>query len=144
MELSNTDKCIKWQQDRGLDVLPFVIEEAMYRYLEEICEMRGFGSEEAKTLARKLTTFIEVKAIEDNIKEPTPDVVIDAIDDLWVFGVGDSLKLGYDPEGTKSETLKEISSRKGAWSEEKGKWIKDPNQDKSTLYTADYSKCKIK
>ena len=42
------------------------------------------------------------------------------------------------------ETVKEISSRRGAWSEEKGKWIKDTSKEAQKLwYKADYSKCKI-
>ena len=41
------------------------------------------------------------------------------------------------------ETIKEISSRIGAWNEEKGKWIKDTSEEAQKLwYKADYSKCK--
>lgn len=52
--------------------------------------------------------------------------------------------LGYDFILCMHETIKEISSRIGAWNEEKGKWIKDTSEEAQKLwYKADYSKCKI-
>ena len=52
--------------------------------------------------------------------------------------------LSYDFILCMHETIKEISSRRGAWSEEKGKWIKDTSKEAQKLwYKADYSKCKI-
>jgi hypothetical protein len=143
MENNIDAKCIAWQKERGLDKLEFVMEEAIYRYLEEIFELRGFNSGDSKSFARDMTIEIEKLAHKNNIKYPKEDVIVDAICDLRVFGCGDLLKINYNPEKCMEETIKEISSRKGAWSPEKGKWIKDPDQDPDTLYEADYSKCKI-
>ena len=58
-----------------------------------------------------------------------------------MFATGDMLKLGYDPESCMKETVKEISSRTGSIID--GKFQKDKNQPKDTLYKANYSKCKL-
>lgn len=57
---------------------------------------------------------------------------------------------GYLPELAMRETVLEISSRQQSpaqaldWSTNgpSGKWLKDKSQDPTTLYTADYSKCR--
>lgn len=52
--------------------------------------------------------------------------------------------LSYDFILCMHETVKEISSRIGAWDKEKGKWIKDTSEEaKKMWYKADYKKCKI-
>lgn len=52
--------------------------------------------------------------------------------------------LGYDFILSMHETVKEISSRRGAWSEEKGKWIKDTSEEARKMwYKANYKKCRI-
>ena len=52
--------------------------------------------------------------------------------------------LSYDFLLCMHETIKEISSRRGAWSEEKGKWIKDTSEEAKKLwYKANYNKCKV-
>lgn len=52
--------------------------------------------------------------------------------------------LGYDFILAMHETVKEIASRRGAWSEEKGKWIKDTSEEaKKMWYKANYKKCRI-
>jgi len=141
--LDNTDRCIQWQKDRGLDKMEFNLQEAIYRYLEEIYEMRGFDSKKSKSLARENVELIEKLAKQEDVAYPHEHTIVDAIADLGVFGCGDFLKLNYDIKKVQSEVLDEISSRKGAWSDEKGKWIKDPDQDSSTLYKADFTKCKL-
>jgi hypothetical protein len=58
--------------------------------------------------------------------------------------------LGFDFDKCMLETIKEISSRnqdpiqKEEWAKNgiNGKWQKDKNQDKSTLYKANYESCK--
>ena len=58
--------------------------------------------------------------------------------------------MGYDYLKCLDETIKEISSRKQDPNQKRdwelngvsGKWQKDLNQDKSTLYKADYNSCK--
>ena len=53
--------------------------------------------------------------------------------------------LGYDPCICMMETIKEISSRTGAWDENIGKWVKDTSDEaKSKWYAADYSKAEKK
>jgi hypothetical protein len=61
------------------------------------------------------------------------------------------ISLGFYFEKCMLETIKEISSRRqdpkqfAEWAENgaNGKWIKDKNQDPSTLYKADYESCKL-
>lgn len=52
--------------------------------------------------------------------------------------------LGYSYVDCMNETIKEISSRVGAWNESIGKFVKDTSDEaKSKWYKADYSACKI-
>ena len=60
--------------------------------------------------------------------------------DQIVVASGTMLKLGFDPENAMAETLKKIFSRKGEI-DSFGKWRKDADQDKSTLYVPNYAKC---
>lgn len=58
---------------------------------------------------------------------------------------------GYDFKKIVMEKIKVVSSRvqdpsqKLEWEENgvRGKWLKDKNQDKSTIYIADYDSCKL-
>jgi len=70
--------------------------------------------------------------------------IIDACDDIVVLSSNHVAQSGYDIDLTMKETLKEISSRKGAINPTTGKWTKDPNQDPSTLYKANYTTCRVK
>ena len=79
--------------------------------------------------------------------------MVDALQDLTVIAAGETVKLGFNPELCLKQTVKEISSRAqcpdqaASWA--KGdrmpgeKWLKNRDQDPSTLYTADYSTCKL-
>ena len=77
--------------------------------------------------------------------------VIDSLTDIRVFAENETENMGYDSELCMSEVIKEISSRKqcpeqkAEWEQygADGKWLKDKNQDKDTLYKADFSSCKI-
>lgn len=69
--------------------------------------------------------------------------LVDALNDMIVLATGALFKLGYDPNLTLAETVKEITSRKGQINLETGKWVKDKNQDPFTLYKADYSNCSL-
>jgi hypothetical protein len=64
--------------------------------------------------------------------------MLDALCDIIVVATGAIYKMGYHPELALKQTVKEITSRKGSFNEELGKWQKDINQDPSTLYKADY------
>lgn len=97
---------------------------------------------------RGLTTFnglAEYKMLESELNEFTVGLAygdtheaVDALCDIVVVAVGALYKLGYDPTTALTETVKEISSRRGSFDNETGKWEKDPNQDPSTLYKANY------
>lgn len=79
--------------------------------------------------------------------------MVDAMADLIVIAAGETVKLGYNPELCLKQTVKEISSRQQdpnqatAWANDKKlpgeKWLKNRQQDSSTLYTADYSTCRL-
>ena len=79
--------------------------------------------------------------------------MIDALADLIVIAAGEMVKLGFNPELCLKQTVKEISSREqcpdqaAAWAAGKRelgeKWLKNPKQDPATLYSADYSTCKL-
>jgi len=91
---------------------------------------------EYKMLHEELQEFL-VAAAQNNTYE-----MVDALCDITVVAVGSLSKLGYDPNKALQETVKEITSRKGAFNKSTGKWEKDRNQDPTTLYKADYEKAK--
>lgn len=74
--------------------------------------------------------------------------IVDALCDIIVVATGAIHKLGYNPNISMNETLKEISSRqqdpiqKDIWKKwgASGKWEKNKSQEPSTLYKADYTK----
>jgi hypothetical protein len=69
---------------------------------------------------------------------------VDALCDIIVVATGALWKLGYEPDLALKQTIKEIHSREGSFSESTGKWMKDTNQDPSTLYKANYNLAKRK
>lgn len=77
--------------------------------------------------------------------------MIDAIADIIVLSTNEMELMGYDLDLVMKQVLKEISSRTQSPSQAaewltsgpSGKWLKDPSQDPSTLYTADFSTCKL-
>lgn len=87
---------------------------------------------EYEMLLEELQEFFEAYANEDQHE------MLDALCDIIVVAAGAIYKMGYHPELALKETVKEITSRKGSFNEEIGKWQKDINQDPSTLYKADY------
>jgi len=68
--------------------------------------------------------------------------MVDALCDVIIVATGALYKLGYHPEKALNETVKEISSRQGTFDESTGKWKKDPHQDPTTLYKANYTNAK--
>jgi len=119
---------VKLNEERyGLSFNPFQAYNKLYEELEE---------------------FKEADLNNDNIER------VDALNDIIVIAVGEIRKMGYNPESTLNETVKEISSReqdpaqRHRWiSEGKHsgeKWLKDKGQDKSKLYKADFSKARIR
>lgn len=77
--------------------------------------------------------------------------MIDAIADIIVLSTNEMELMGYDLDMVMKQVLKEISSRVQdptqlqQWLTDgpSGKWQKDRNQDPSTLYTADFSTCRL-
>lgn len=63
--------------------------------------------------------------------------MIDALDDIKVVATGTICKLGFDPDRTMDETLKEIEDRTGVINPVTGKWQKKLRGDE---YKADYGK----
>ena len=65
----------------------------------------------------------------------------------YVLGVCASLchQYGFDFQKAMDETIKEISSRTGAYDEKAKKWVKDESDEaKAKWYQADYEKARIK
>lgn len=99
-------------------------------------------------VSRNLTTYsdlVELNNINKEISELLEAAMlndtnarVDAYCDIIVFAAGAIHKLGYQPELSLQETVKEISSRRGSIDPSTGKWEKDRSQDPSTLYTANY------
>ena len=109
------------------------------------------------------TTFDLDRAL-DKLKEELQEFIdasetqyeygqVDALNDIIIIATGELIKLGYNPELTLKQTVKEITSRQQDPAQAKRwvindkqpgeKWLKNQNQPESTLYTADYSTCKL-
>lgn len=99
-------------------------------------------------LQEELQEFIDADELQDT------DGLIDSLGDIIVIAAGEITKLKYNPELVLKQIVKEITSRTQdpiqaqAWAtgdrQPGEKWIKDKNQDPSTLYVADFSTCKFK
>lgn len=95
----------------------------------------------------------ELQEFRDAFKAGDLHGMVDAMADLIVIAAGETVKLGYNPELCLKQTVKEISSREqdpnqaAAWANGQRlpgeKWLKNRQQDPSTLYTADYSTCRL-
>lgn len=95
----------------------------------------------------------ELVEFEDGFDRADTHEMIDALADIIVIAAGEMVKLGFNPELCLKQTVKEITCREQdpeqaiAWAagnKELGeKWLKDPKQDPSTIYTADYSTCRL-
>ena len=95
----------------------------------------------------------ELVEFEEGFDKADTHEMIDALADLIVIAAGEMVKLGFNPELCLKQTVKEITCREQdpeqaiAWAAGKKelgeKWLKDPKQDPSTIYTADYSTCRL-
>ncbi len=95
----------------------------------------------------------ELEEFEEGFDKADTHEMIDALADLIVIAAGEMVKLGFNPELCLKQTVKEITCREQdpeqaiAWAAGKKelgeKWLKDPKQDPSTIYTADYSTCRL-
>ena len=95
----------------------------------------------------------EFEEFEEGFVKTDTHEMIDALSDLIVIAAGEMVKLGFNPELCLKQTVKEISSREqcpdqaASWATGDRmpgeKWLKNPKQDPATLYSADYSTCKL-
>lgn len=95
----------------------------------------------------------ELQEFRDAFEANDVDGMVDALQDITVITAGETVKLGYNPELCLKQTVKEISSREQdpnqalAWANGQRlpgeKWLKNRQQDPSTLYVAEYSTCKL-
>ena len=131
----------QWREDRYITEAPH-IKVYVANVIEELLEMFSNNKNEIDFLKEEIMdTYFNRLHIEKNI--------IDAIQDIRVFSENQTELMGYDAEIALSETIKEISSReqdplqKEDWlsnGHDGTKWQKNRNQDRSTLYVADYTK----
>ena len=95
----------------------------------------------------------ELEEFEEGFEKADTHEMLDALTDLIVIAAGEMVKLGFNPELCLKQTVKEISSREqcpdqaASWANGDRmpgeKWLKNPNQDPSTIYSADYSTCRL-
>ena len=95
----------------------------------------------------------ELEEFEEGFVKADTHEMLDALADLIVIAAGEMVKLGFNPELCLKQTVKEISSREqcpdqaASWANGDRmpgeKWLKNPEQDPVTLYSADYSTCKL-
>ena len=104
-----------------------------------------------KERVKEFTKEIVDKYYAEGIEPASDNCILDSICDIQVFSINEVELMGYDNNKCMDETVEEISSRqqdpaqKELWylnGSNGEKWMKDPIQDPSTLYTADYGKCK--
>lgn len=95
----------------------------------------------------------ELDEFSEGFSKADTHEMVDALADIIVIAAGELVKLGFNPELCLKQTVKEISSRLQCPEQAKRwamnnkqpgeKWLKNPTQPKSELYTADYSTCKL-
>ncbi len=104
-----------------------------------------------KERVKEFTKEIVDKYYNEDITPASENCIIDAICDIQVFSINEIELMNYDNNICMDETVKEISSRKQdpvqqeiwfKWGYDGTKWQKDPNQDKDTLYVAEYKRGK--
>lgn len=104
-----------------------------------------------KESVKMFTKEIVEKYYPEGIVLASDRAVLDSINDIEVFSINEVELMGYDNNKCMNETVKEISSRnqdpmqQELWFKsgyDGTKWMKDINQDPSTLYKADYNKGK--
>lgn len=142
--MTNTNKLRKWRSQRQLTTANYKVY--FENIIEELFEPL-YDKNKVKFIKEEITDkyFIDDGLLEVN-------AVVDAINDISVFSINETEMMGYNFDLTLSETIKEIDSRcqnpnqKMLWEQwgyDGKKWMKDINQDPSTLYVASYDGCKL-
>jgi len=130
------EKLKRWREERGLENKVGNIELNIY---EELLELIGFEDEnEIEFFKYKFENEFE------NLFGKAPiNKSIDALCDIIVFAINAIEAKGYDAEACINETIKEISSRTGAYNSDTKKWEKfKTDKAISIWYEADYPSCK--
>jgi len=128
---------VRWNKERLLDKQEFKLRVEIVNILEELIEMTGCESNEA----RKGAEILYDQYFRNYVYTDTE--CVDAFADIIVFATGSLLKLGYNPECVMREVIKEINSRSGKIVD--GKFIKDKSSEaQAKWHKADFTKCKTK
>lgn len=145
----NLTKALRgWRKERNIKSI--TRETYVKQILEELLELYGLEKEQVKQNTKALydTWFLHLESRKVSI-----DTLLDGSQDINVFSTNFIELLGYDQIKVSEQVFKEIDSReqdpkqKALWENGQGldqKWQKDKNQDKETLYEADFSNCKLK
>lgn len=136
----------QWRKDRNITESNTRVYVA--NVIEELLEIYFSDKDRIKHYQNKIL---------DEYFDRTPiseEGTLDAIQDIQVFSINETEQMGYDNYKCNNEVYSEISSRrqcpvqKEDWDDgikvKSEKWKKDINQDKDTLYKADYSICRLK
>ena len=133
--MNTLSKVVEWNKERGLDTQVPNRTSATRMLMEELMEYNGIENE---VMLDALTNHVVAGPPVDE------DEKVDALCDLIVIATGELLKMGYNPEKAMDETIKEISSRTGAFEEASGKWKKFTTPEAKALwYTAQYGIAKL-
>jgi hypothetical protein len=133
MIFSEYSELEQWRDETGLVKAKPTKRQIVKHFVEELFEMCGYDKE----IVNRLTdNFMDTYVIDENL---TDDAMLDAMCDMKVFAINDSEQMGYDAEQCMSETIKEVTSRKGNYDESIGKFIKVITGKE---YKANYSICK--
>ena len=144
--MNNTENLRKWRKDRN------ITEPNPKAYIENILEeLLEIVYEDKKEIKYYQNEIMDKYFFEELFKNISEERILDAIQDNRVFSENETELMGYDADKTLNEVIKEVSSRKQdpdqfiEWQQTKpfGKWKKDINQPKETLYKADFSICKL-
>jgi len=118
----------------GLSRQEFNLKVEILNIIEEVYEMTGLESSEARKKAEEFVNTLDFTNAHKGVE------LIDDFADINIFSTGAIDKLKYNPKEVLVEAAKEINSRKGKIVD--GKFIKCKTEDcKKEWYKADYSKC---
>lgn len=91
-----------------------------YEMIDAICDMMVVAINAGRGLSSPYITGVA------NISYEVALLAYDSDYDMGIIELCSTLRYyGYNPYQCLLETIKELNSRKGSWSEEEGKWIKN-------------------
>lgn len=133
------------------EIMEYIVAKNDYEKIDAICDIAVYTLNVMKDSSKK---GIELFLLEEEVGKSSFGKALDLIRDgafseqslKYMLNVCYSLayKKGFDFEKAMDETIKEISSRTGTWSEERKKWVKDTSPEaKSRWYKANYEKARL-